>query len=64
MNDKITSTENADPTPDEPSSPNGLESGAEETNKNGNFSTVMRELVRGFRRISGNGGSARDTLDE
>ena len=27
MNDKITSTENADPTPDEPSSPNGLESG-------------------------------------
>lgn len=64
MNDKITSTENADPAPDEPSSPNGLETGVEETNKNGSFSTVMRELVRGFRRISGNGGSARDTLDE
>ena len=64
MNEKITSTENADLAPDEPSSPNGLEIGAEETYKNGNFSTVMRELVRGFRRISGNGGSARDTLDE
>lgn len=64
MNEKITSTENADPGLEEPSSPDALETATEESTKNGNFYSMMRELVRGFRRISGSNGSARDTLDE
>jgi len=64
MNEKMTSTENADPGLEEPSSPDALDTTTEEPTKNGNFSSMMRELVRGFRRISGSNGSARDTLDE
>ena len=64
MNENKTPTENADPVSEEPSSPTALDTTAEEASKNGNFSSMMRELVRGFRRISGSNGSARDTLDE
>lgn len=64
MNDKLTPTENANPVSDELSRSNSLETSTEDANKNGNFSAMMREFFRGFRRMSGSNGSARDTLDE
>ncbi len=64
MNDKIESTENADPVADDPSRSSSLETETDDSNKSTNFSTMMKELVRGFRRMSSSNGSARDTLDE